>query len=484
MDFSRLAAGNVVYHVLYLGRGLIAARVLGPELMGVWAAGYVLNTYLTNSHLGSLSAMRREMTIARGKADAGAFEAVRRAGFTLAVSSALIAASCVFLWVGAFGRDLTPTYRWVVLLISVLAVMQQVGLFYSFCLYAREDFTAVGRVNTVVAVSLIATAPLIWTHGLVGYAVGALFSQALGLYLLGRAAGTPGLSRDWAEMKRLLREGLPFFGSILIFTVQNSIDRLVVLAYYGERYLGLYALALQALALANVFVESLSQVSYSKMGIHFGVSDSPELLYGRYRRIPLVLAWAVVPLLAGASIAAEPIVNLILPKYFEAVPALRAICIQAFFMTLTVIPAGFLLTIRRNGVYLVIQAFAAALTWLACIASARLDMGLAGVAIATACATAVYALCLGIASVRLAKHRFAEFLRDMGRVGLPLIIGVTIVIAVLRALSEPSLATIGTAATALVASGAIAFSVLRRTGFFGLMSVPLQTPIAAVTHEI
>src|SRR4051812_8047416 len=91
-DIARLCGSGLTYHALYLVRGIVAARVLGPELMGIWGAGYVLNMYLTMSHLGALSAMRREMTIARGAADVSRAEVLRRAGFTLALLPALLAA--------------------------------------------------------------------------------------------------------------------------------------------------------------------------------------------------------------------------------------------------------------------------------------------------------------------------------------------------------------------------------------------------------
>src|SRR5205823_3417001 len=114
------------------------------------------------------------------------------------------------------------------------------------CLFAEGQFAAVSKANAAIAVLLLVTVPLIWWFGLAGLAAGFVASQFVGLGMLARRAGTPRrLSKDWRLLRRLVREGLPFLGSNIVYTIQSSIDRLVVLSYYGERYLGLYSLALQ-----------------------------------------------------------------------------------------------------------------------------------------------------------------------------------------------------------------------------------------------
>jgi O-antigen/teichoic acid export membrane protein len=469
-DTLHLSSSTLVYQVLYLLRGIVAARILGPELMGVWAAGYILNLYLTNSHLGTLSAMRREMTIARGQADSLRVDELRAAGFTMATIPALLAALAVALWTGWFWGQLSPTYRWVLLLVTGLSLLQQVSLFYSFCLFSQERFGQASRSNVVIALLLVLTAPLIWWGGLAGFALGFVFSQIAGLAILIRAAEVPlRLSFNWKVLTYLIREGLPFLGSNVVYTVQTSIDRIIVLDFYGERFLGLYSLVLQGLSLANILVGSISQVSYTRMGVMFGEVNDPAKLHAQYQRLPALIAWAVMPLLLLGTLAAEPFVRLVLPNYLEAVPAARLACVQAFVMALTIVPSGYLSTIRRNGVHVAIQLVATGLTWVCCVVSALAGSGLEGITLANATATAVYALLLYAGAAYFGQQRLRRLVSVLLTLVLPLVFGGTLAVSVLWAAAHPNPLSLLFALTSAVGVAVCYVILARRSGILAFL---------------
>ncbi len=441
-DIARLGSSSLTYHVLYLLRGVVAARVLGPDLMGIWAAGFLLNMYLTMSHLGSLSAMRRDMTIARGAGDEAKVEALARGGATLALVPALLGACAVTVWVFLSWAALTPTYCWVLLLVAFLSVLQQVGVFYSFCLYVEDRFAAACRSNNVTAVLLVVTIPLIWWFGLAGLAAGFVLSQAVGLWLLARSAPYPlRPSFDWRHLLKLLWEGVPFLIVNILYTAQMSIDRLVILEYYEARGLGLYSVALQAAAIVNVLLGAASQVVYSRMMFDYGRLQDTQAVYTLYLRWTTMLCWAIMPLLVLGYFLVTPVIELVLPNYVEAMPAVRMTCLYAFLLCLPSVPSSFLTTIRRNRHTIAAQVVAVALTWGLCLASVHLGLGLVGIALANAAATLVYAVQLSLTASRFARQPFPEFLASWGGWLIPLLLGCVLVGAIAWALESPGLAS-------------------------------------------
>jgi O-antigen/teichoic acid export membrane protein len=297
--------------------------LVDPMQMGIWQGLKLVLNYSTYSNLGISKAAARELTLAHGRGDP---ESARRSldlSFSVNTVSSLVYAACaagvgVVLW----ARGATPSaWPWAAGLwaVAALVVVNRFVTFKVTMLRAQAEFRATSRLALLeAAVSLAATSLLAWGFGLPGIYAGSAAVLAASLVYLRRCRGLTLTWRwDWREIGRLIAIGGPMLVAGGLGAALRSLDRVMILAYLGDRefQLGCYSLALMAGTQLFGTANLLAMVLAPRFGQLYGRTGEESQvaqLAARHGEFQAVVMFV----LGGVAIELGPILlNWLLPAY-------------------------------------------------------------------------------------------------------------------------------------------------------------------------
>jgi len=378
-DASILTSTVVISSGLSGVVALLTARLLAPELFGVWQTIRVVAQYVNYANLGLPWAMQQEVAGVERVEGSGAGQPSIEVAVT-AVSVLTTGVGLVLVGVAAVtgvpvGWDLMlPTVIW-------LLLAQVYGL-ATMVLMARRRFWLAGRADILTSLAnLVLTAALVPTLGLMGVVLAQIGWCLAGLLLVWRRAGLRArLRADLAAALRQARVGVQFTANGALFYTHKSIDRLLILAMLGQTALGYYGIAL----LASGYVELLASAVARSMAPRMigDYSERQSLLDIRgYVTSSATLLGALVPVLTGAAaLAVVPFVHFVLPRYAPGVAAAQVLLVGSAFLAVRYCVEWFFVTVGKLYRTYPIQLAAGLVALVQAYVALRLGLGLEWVA--------------------------------------------------------------------------------------------------------
>jgi len=323
--FMLLAAQRVVGLLISVVGGIMLARLLMPEVFGVYAIiGFAVGLGVTFGDLGLGSALvqRRDLDPAASLGVAFTAHIVLALGMGAAIVGL---APALVDWLG-LAPDAVEPLRCLALLVPLSAFrMPAVVLLERNLDYL--SLTVADTLDTVLfhAVTIVAA---LAGMGVWSFVLGAVLARLSGLTVIWRSSRwRPVLRWRWADLAPVLRFGTAFQGAALLTLVRDAVVPTYVAALSGVSAVGflnwaaaLAFLPLQVVSIAGkVLFPTLSQLR----------DDPPRFAVATERalnRVALILYPAALLLLTGAP----PIVRLVFgDPWVPAVPALRLFCLTA-----------------------------------------------------------------------------------------------------------------------------------------------------------
>ena len=358
-SFLLLGAQKVVSVGVTAAGGIVLARLLTPEMFGLYAIVlFVITLGVRFSELGVGAALiqRRDLDVAAG------LSAAFTATFALAlVLGAVIAAVAplVARWPGV-SSDVTAPMRWLALLV-VLSSLRMPAMVLLERKLAYLPLTIAETADTVTFY-VVAIAAALAGGGLWSFVLGALAARAANLAVLWSATRwRPTLRWNRRELAPVLKFGLLFQGSVLIGVAGDAVVPTFVTAWSGVAAVGflnwaaaLAFLPLQVVSIAGrVLFPALSSLQAEPR--RFAEATARAL-----NRVTTVLYPAAALLLAGA----DPVVRLIFGEaWAPAVPAVRCFCLSAVIGGTSTIFVHALYGLGRPAVVFRLNLASAALLW-------------------------------------------------------------------------------------------------------------------------
>ena len=387
-----LSGSSVLAQAMRFVKNFILAGMLGPSSFGLWNGLQVFLIYGTNTHLGTLHSMSREIPLRRGSGEKDQIPALASAGFTVTLLASLVGGIIITLaswWLTMGETDFIPA-----LLLFPVLVSQQLYVFYQFLLRAEDEFVALSNILSLASIlELVASVGIVFLVGFNGVFFGLIFSQSIGIIaaLVYKRRLPLKLTIDRAIIRNLVVTGFPIMLTVLGYFVLTTIDRLMIIRIAGSESLGYYALGSLAITALSYVPLAVNQVMYPKFAERFGITGDPQALSG-YIRVPTLITAHAMGFVAGAAIIGLPLVSLLLPKYTPGIPAAQILIAGFYFLALPGSAANFLITINRQGQYLIFLIGAIVLAGISDFSALNLGWGIEGVALVTAIVYAMYAL--------------------------------------------------------------------------------------------
>lgn len=317
---------SIIGSVLQLGRSIVLARLLSPDVFGLMGlASVALRAVETVTRPGVAQAM-----IARQRE----FEDAAPTAFTLLAVRGLLLA----LLMAAVAPLISHFYASAELesVIRALSVVFVIGGLKNIQAIAREkelDFRLVAYLGlssnvlgTVVTIGLA-----FWYRNVWALVIGQLVTTAIGTLLsYALIPGRPRMAWDATVARELFAYGKFITGSSILLFIATEVDSAVIGKLLGLEQLGFYALAL---TIANLVTTNLAKLASSiMMPAYSKLQGETAALRIAFLRTLSLVALVVLPAAVGIALLAEPLLSVVFgEKWLPGADALRILSMFGLF---------------------------------------------------------------------------------------------------------------------------------------------------------
>ena len=451
-SFLLLGAQRVVGVVVTAGGSIALARLLTPEVFGLYAIlVFVITAGVRSSELGLGAALiqRRDLDPAAGLGVAftATFGLALALGATIAAAAPLVAR-----WPGV-SSDVTAPVRWLALLV-VLSSLRMPAMVLLERRLAYLPLTVAETADTVTF-HAVAIAAAIAGAGLWSFVMGALAARAVNLVVLwGAARWRPTLRWSWRELAPVMKFGILFQGGILVTIAGDAVVPIFVTAWSGVTGVGFLNWAATLAFLPLHVVSIAGRVLFPALSsLQADPERFAEATARALNRVTAVLYPSAALLLAGA----DPVVRLIFGEaWLPAIPAVRCFCLSAIIGGTSTIFVHALYSLGRADIVFRLNLASTVLLWVITLVLVPW-LGFVGFAVASASLA-----CVGVSYTALSVRRLAP-VRVLPAVRVPLAasLGSAAVLAALVGLWVHDLPSL------LIAVGVSAGSYVVFAGFIG-----------------
>jgi O-antigen/teichoic acid export membrane protein len=451
-SFLLLGAQRVVGVVVTAGGSIALARLLTPEVFGLYAIlVFVITAGVRSSELGLGAALIQRRDLDPAAALGVAFTATF--ALALALGAAIAgAAPLVARWPGV-SSDVTAPVRW----LALLVVLSSLRMPATVLLERRLAYLPLTVAETADTVTFhaVAIAAAIAGAGLWSFVMGALAARAVNLVVLwGAARWRPTLRWSWRELAPVMKFGILFQGSILVAIAGDAVVPIVVTAWSGVTGVGFLNWAATLAFLPLQVVSIAGRVLFPALSsLQADTERFAEATARALNRVTAVLYPAAALLLAGA----DPVVRLIFGEaWLPAIPAVRCFCLSAIIGGTSTIFVHALYSLGRADIVFRLNIANAVLLWVITLVLVPW-LGFVGFAVASASLA-----CAGVSYTALSVRRLAP-VRVLPAVRVPLAasLGSAAVLAALVGLWVHDLPSL------LIAAGVSAGAYVVFAGFIG-----------------
>lgn len=322
---------------------IIVANRIMPDDMGIIA---VLTVFVTLSQVVIDSGFSQTL-IRKANATAEDFKAVFR--FNLIASLALYAIlTATTPWVASYYgweliRKVAPVL-YLLLPLNALCVIQNTIMVKEFRFAQLSTIIFFSSlISGIIAIVMALTGFGIWS--LVGQRVSMMATKAILLWW----------KSPWRWRRDIrtgsLREMTPYslrlIATDMITAIYNNIAQLFIGKIYSADMLGYYNQAQKLKDMpVNATMQSIQSVTFPALA---KISDNPTKFDEGYRRVLMLTAFIMLPVMTGLIATADDIYMLLLkPQWHPAIPYFRIMCLIGIFYPISAIAYN-VLKVRSNG---------------------------------------------------------------------------------------------------------------------------------------
>jgi len=267
----------------------------------------------------------------------------------------------IALWIYDFPHRIAIAVA-VFAIYGVFSSMTQLatGIFRSF---ERMEYETIVTILEKTIITGLGVYVLIHRADLVTFAVvfaaGGLVSLAAGLFLVNKKFFPVRLQIDVARSLALLKQAVIFGLSMFLVTIYDRVAVLMLGKMQSNEVVGWYSAAYKLISLTSVVPMIIVNATFPKLSRASQVRE--EVVASLFTKGFKYLVFLVLPLIAGVSILAEPLIMLICgPGYEEAIPALRILVFTSALSFLNIYLAGLFWATNHQKVMFIFQAVALA----------------------------------------------------------------------------------------------------------------------------
>ena len=304
--------------------GLIVARLVDPDDMGLFVSATIIMTFIPILLIGINNGLNRNLPYVLGQGKLDEAQEMRNTAISYAIIVSIlifISILCVGMYFLFQGQDkLAYAFFATTILscVSPLTVMQEVTY------RTNKDFLKLSRIKFYNVFISFSTILLVVNFEYIGMlmrsALIALFYFGFLFYLSSHKV-TFGIKKK--AIKGLLKTGLPIAVVSYMYVIYIGLDKVFILNYFGTIEMGNFVPAIQVATALSVLPTSIFQIMYPKMALRYGETNSVRSLKKLAFKPQIILAFALIPVFGIAILLIGPFVEVVLPNYVAGIPAAK-----------------------------------------------------------------------------------------------------------------------------------------------------------------
>ena len=425
-----MTLSRYLVRALGLVKGLVVARLLGPELYGLFGLLAVFFGYSAYADLGLFGGLTKTLPVHLARGEEGATRKAERVGLGGVTLFTTLFALAMALLLWRRGTAPLPT----ILVLCLGMVTQQFFKQVTVLLRARNRigeaafaFSLVQFFDILLVLALVI--PLRLTGVLLGQA---LAFVAATVVLVRRSRFSMRMGWDSRLLARLVGSGFPLVVSTMTFLVLQTVDRLFIAGSLDKTALGHYMIGVFCASTVYYIPQSLEYVLFPSFREKIAGLASGELPPSRYIEFPTRMLSYVLPPFTAAILLGIPVLGVLLPDYTPGLESARILVMGTFFLSLVTSATTFLIAADRHWTLMGVQAGAVLLDIALVWASLRAGHGIEGVAMATAVSYLAYATASLVLAYRYLRIEARGIPRRLAALYLPFAYTLAVALAVNR----------------------------------------------------
>lgn len=321
---------------------VVANRIM-PIDMGIIA---VLSVFITLAQVVIDSGFSQTL-IRKQNPTEGDFKAVFRFN--------LIASIILYLSLVAISPYLAQYYKWDMLrhIAPVLILLLPLN---AFCVIQNTIMVREFRfaqLSTIIFLSSLFSGTLAIVMALSGFGIWSIVAQRVGMIackavlLWWKSPWRPSRKVECSSLKEMAPYSLRLIATDMITSLYNNIAKLFIGSRYGGDMLGYFNQAQNLKDTpVNATMQSIQSVTFPALS---KIQDDEKKFDDSYRRVVMVTAFIMLPVMAGLIATAQDFYTLLLkPEWHPAIPYFRILCMIGFFYPIAAISYN-VLKVRSNG---------------------------------------------------------------------------------------------------------------------------------------
>ena len=228
--------------------------------------------------------------------------------------------------------------------LNALCVIQNTIMVREFRFAQLSTITfASSLISGIIAITMALTGFGIWS--LVGQRVSMMAAKAAMLWW--KSSWRPRSAQRASSLREMAPYSLRLMTTDIINSLYNNIAQLFIGNIYSGSVLGYFNQAQKLKDMpVNSTMQSVQSVTFPALS---KIGDNDVKFSEGYRRVVMLTAFIMFPIMAGLIATAEDIYTLLLkPRWHPAIPYFRILCIAGFFYPIAVVAYN-ILKVKSNG---------------------------------------------------------------------------------------------------------------------------------------
>lgn len=316
-----LSGAQLYGNIIRLLSGFLIAKLLLPDLLGLFNSFALILGYLVVVQLGIMNALNRELPYLIGKGNKEiAYEYAATAQWWeifLSLISFLVLFS-VSIYFFVLEQYL---YAAGIFTFSLASVHLFYGVNYLQILYRTNgDFNKLSMNSIVVSSVGLIGVTFIWLWGYWGLCLRYILNIVIELFLLWKwkpISVKPAF--DKTVFKKMLTIGFPIFLVGIVFSLWGTLNDTLLFQLGGAKNLGLYSLATMIIGSLTIVANSVNQVIYPKLSFLNGQGSSLAEMYKIPAKALKLYLLFIIPTIVVLYFFIPIMVNFLLPEYANGI---------------------------------------------------------------------------------------------------------------------------------------------------------------------
>lgn len=381
-------------------KGIINAKFLGPELLGVLGNLTLILGYCAYANFGILNSMNREYVLYKDKNVENARKVLNTAfTFLVFISIFFMIFSVVALVI------YKNTYGIYLALIFIIAIFDQFKNYYINYFRLHDNYKLINLIEIIYnIISFIITIILINNFKIFGVLIGMFICGVIILVVGFKKANNIKFEIDNKILKILIVVGIPLLIYNLGFYILTTIDRWVIIKYYSQGDLGYYTFANSMVSATLVFVSSMLFLLYPKVIKSFNEEQSNNIvkkvkIYTRILEIFSAIFFTI------GIIIFKPFIIIFLNKYEQSIGIYMLLLLAIISNNLGYFSNCYIVSNKKQKYLVYLQVLAIIMNLSFNMLFLKLGFGVIGVALGTLLSNILYSLIQYCIFIKLTSNK-------------------------------------------------------------------------------